>query len=277
MKSKYGKKSSGPRKMNRPQKPRVAKNASVLPIHKKSNAEVKATNEGGETRLNVYLREEQIASRRGSDELIASGRVLVNGVKASLGTLVKAGDKVDITGARKEYHYFAYHKPKGIVTTTPTRGEKAILDVTRFPVKKVFPVGRLDKDSRGLILITDDGRITKPLLEPQFNHEKEYEVTLEKPFNDAFLQKMGAGVAIDDYTTKPCKIKRLGDKKFSIILTEGKNRQIRRMCEALGHRVSDLLRVRVMNVLLGSLEAGRFRELTGDAKTILLKSLRIRV
>jgi 23S rRNA pseudouridine2604 synthase len=228
------------------------------------------------TRINVYLREEQIASRRGADELVAAGRVFVNGVAAKPGSLVYEGDLVQLKGEEKKYHYFAYNKPKGIVTTNAQKGEKDILRSTRFPVKKVFPVGRLDKDSRGLLIITDDGRITKPLLEPEFDHEKEYEVTTEKPFNDAFLKKMSAGVNIGDYTTKPCKMKRLGDKKFSIILTEGKNRQIRRMCEALGHRVHDLNRVRIMNVLLGSLEEGRFRELTGDAKTRLLKSLGIK-
>jgi 23S rRNA pseudouridine2604 synthase len=228
------------------------------------------------TRLNVYLREEQIASRRGADELIAAGRVFVNGVAAKPGTIVYENDLVQLKGEEKKYHYFAYNKPKGIVTTNAQKGEKDILRTTKFPVKKVFPVGRLDKDSRGLLIITDDGRITKPLLEPQFDHEKEYEVTTEKPFNDAFLKKMGSGVEIGEYKTKPCVLKRLGDKKFSIILTEGKNRQIRRMCEALGQRVHDLNRIRVMNVLLGSLPEGRFRELTGDAKTNFLKSLGIR-
>ncbi len=228
------------------------------------------------TRINVYLREEQIASRRGADELVMAGRVFVNGTVAKPGTIVYEGDMVQIKGEEKKYHYYAYNKPKGIVTTNAQKGEKDILRSTKFPVKKVFPVGRLDKDSRGLLIITDDGRITKPLLEPEFDHEKEYEVITEKPFNDGFLKKMAAGVDIGDYKTKPCKMKRLGDKKFSIILTEGKNRQIRRMCEALGHRVHDLNRVRIMNVLLGSLEEGRFRELTGDAKTNLLKSLKIR-
>lgn len=230
------------------------------------------------TRINKYLKDNGYATRKGADDLIAQGLVKVNGKVAPLGYQVKDGDKVEVSSNvhKKQHAYFAYHKPAGIVTTMPQRGEKEIIKVTHFPTK-VFPVGRLDKDSTGLIIMTNDGRITERLLSPEFEHEKEYIVGVDKPLTDGFLKKMAGGVEIGSsggrYKTRLAKIKAASTKKFNITLTEGKKRQIRRMCEALGYHVETLARIRIMNITLGDLPAGRFRELDKKERENLLDSL----
>jgi 23S rRNA pseudouridine2604 synthase len=217
------------------------------------------------TRLNKYLAEKNIASRREADALIAAGKVFVNGTKAVMGMQVGETDTVEVRNNTKEYAYFAYNKPVGIVTSTPQRGETDIVHHTKFPTK-VFPIGRLDKDSHGLIIMTNDGRITKQMLDPKYEHEKEYEVEVDEPITAEFLKQMSGGVEIETnkkvkHDTKPAKLKKLGAKKFSIILTEGKNRQIRRMCEVLGYEVVDLKRIRIGKVLLGNLKHGEYKKI----------------
>lgn len=213
-------------------------------------------------RINKYLALKNIASRREADTLVAAGKVFVNGKKAVLGIDVSETDVVEIRGTTKKYVYYAYNKPVGIVTSTPTKGETDIIHHTAFP-EKVFPVGRLDKDSHGLIIMTNDGRLTKKLLDPEAEHEKEYLVTIDQPITPLFTKSMTTGVEIVTNTkarhqTKPAKLKKLSPKQFSITLTEGKNRQIRRMCETLGYKVTDLKRIRIGKILLGDLRPGKF-------------------
>lgn len=229
----------------------------------------------GKTRINKYLAEQGLASRREADELIAAGRVLVNGNRAVLGTLVSRADKIKIVQSKtagQKYIYILYHKPKGVVTTTPRKGEKEILDIVKFPTK-VFPVGRIDKDSEGLMLFTNDRRITGRILEPQHEHEKEYYVEVDKKLTSEMLSGMERGVRIEDGLTKPCNIERVGGNSFTIILTEGKNRQIRKMCAVFGYTVTRLIRVRIMHLLLGKLEPNMFRTLKNEEQKMLLREI----
>ena len=219
-------------------------------------------------RINKYLADTNRASRREADTLIADGKVFVNGKKAVLGQQVSESDTVEIRGKEKKYVYYAYNKPVGIVTSTPTTGEVDIIHHIRFP-EKVFPIGRLDKDSYGLIIMTNDGRITKKMLDPNYDHEKEYEVAVDKPITPEFLEKMSAGVEIRtntkvDHITKLAELKKISSKKFSITLTEGKNRQIRRMCETLGYEVLDLKRIRIGKILLENLKQGEYKQIEMD-------------
>ena len=214
-------------------------------------------------RINKYLADNNIASRREGDELIETGKVFVNGKKAVLGQMIRETDTVEVKNNTKEYAYFAYNKPVGVVTTNAQKGEIDIVHRTKFPTK-VFPIGRLDKDSHGLILLSNDGRITKKLLDPEFEHEKEYEVEVDKHVTPEFFKKMTSGVRIERYTTKPAKLEHMGSRKFSIILTEGKNRQIRRMCQACGYTVKDLKRVRFGKITLGKMKPGEWRKLEGS-------------
>jgi 23S rRNA pseudouridine2604 synthase len=225
-------------------------------------------------RINKYLASENIASRREADELIRSGKVRINGRTAQLGDLVKEGDKVFVDN-QKEYFYYAFNKPAGIVTHSPQRGERGILDIVKFP-ERVFPIGRLDKDSWGLILFTNDGRITEKILSPAFKHEKEYEVAVNRPIDQEFIRHMAAGVVLDDGAkTRKCQMERRGKQSFSVVLTEGKRRQIRRMCAALGYQVTDLCRVKIMNIKLGNLRSGRYRSIVGEELRKLKESLGI--
>lgn len=230
------------------------------------------------TRINKYLSEQKLATRREADRLIEAGLVYINQRKAVLGDQVSLTDKVTIKKSNKRtaYVYYAYNKPIGIVTSTPVRGEIDIIHHTKFPTP-VFPIGRLDKDSHGLILLTNDGRITGPLLEPKYDHEKEYEIVVNKTITDDFLDRMESGVRIETpmgiYKTKSCKVKKLKPNAFTIILTEGKKRQIRKMCEVLGYQVIDLKRIRIMQIKLGTLRPSSWRELTGGEKGLLLKRL----
>lgn len=228
-------------------------------------------------RINRYLSLKNYCTRRKADVLIESGKVFINHKKAVLGDKVEESDVVEVNlphqMAPETRTYYAYNKPVGVVTNLPQAGEKSIINITTFP-KKVFPIGRLDKDSRGLIILTDDGRITDKLLNPKYVHSKEYIIRVHKTINDNFISKMSAGVKLDDgYMTKPCEVEQLDDQHFRIVLTEGKKRQIRRMCLALNHEVLDLMRVRIMNIELGELREGQYREIKGEDLAELLKSL----
>jgi len=226
-------------------------------------------------RINKYLALQKISTRRGADLLIEKRLVFINGKIAKLGDLIKENDKVTISNKapKKEYVYYAYNKKIGI-STNKDNDAKDILSVTKFPTK-VFPIGRLDKDSHGLIILTNDGRITDKLLSPKYIHEKEYVVKVEPNFTDKFIELMSNGVHFDKYISKKCKVWRKNNTKntFHIILTEGKKRQIRRMCEALHHKVIDLKRIRIMNIELGKIEPGEYREIKGKELEIFLKSL----
>jgi 23S rRNA pseudouridine2604 synthase len=228
-------------------------------------------------RINKYLASKNYSTRTGADDLIKKGLVFINGRKAVLGDKISENDKVTVNKkiTDNQYAYYAYNKQVGI-STNPDTTSKSILEVTKFPTK-VFPIGRLDKDSHGLILMTNDGRVTDRLLSPQYVHEKEYVVKVEPNFSDKFIQLMSNGVHFDKFLSKKCKVWRHETSKnsFHIILTEGKKRQIRRMCEALHHTVIDLKRIRVMNVELEKTPLGEFREIKGDELHILLKSLQL--
>lgn len=218
-------------------------------------------------RINKYFTQVGYCSRRAADKLIDAGEVNINGQVPEKGTKVMPGDVVTVRGEvvspdiEKEHVYLAVHKPVGIVCTTDQRREKDnIVDFVNYPTR-VFPVGRLDKMSEGLILMTDDGEIVNHILRERHGHEKEYIVTVNRPFDDAFLRSMSRGVHILDTTTRPCKLERLSPTVFKIILVQGLNRQIRRMCEALGHRVVRLKRVRIMQLEL-DIPPGKWRHLT---------------
>lgn len=224
-------------------------------------------------RINKYLSQKGIATRKEADKLIEMGKVLINNKKASLGDKINKDDNVEILDYKKtKFVYLAYNKPEGIVTVNPQYGDKSILDDKSLS-QKLFPVGRLDKDSHGLVILTNDGRITDRLLNPKYEHQKEYVVELDKPYSKAFLKHMEEGVLIEDYRTKPTKIKKINDKKFSITLTEGKNRQIRKMADRLGYTVKNLQRIRIQNIILGKLKKGTFRSIEGEEKEKFLKSI----
>lgn len=224
-------------------------------------------------RINRYLALKNYATRTGADELIKKGFVAINGKKAVLGDQVQEGDKVEVSkkAPKDAYVYYAYNKATGI-STNPDEGSKDILQATRFPVK-VFPVGRLDKDSHGLIIMTNDGRVTDRLLSPKYVHEKEYVVKVDPAFSDKFVELMGNGVKFDGFVSKKCKVWRKTKNVFHIILTEGKKRQIRRMAEALHHKVVDLKRIRIMNIELDKIPLGSFEQIKGKELDTLLTSL----
>lgn len=223
-------------------------------------------------RVNKYLVEVGRCSRREADELLAAGKVQVNGVVAALGAVMEDGDEVrvrgrdgwEVVGARKRKHvYLALNKPIGVECTTDPEVKGNIVEFVDHP-DRVFPIGRLDKDSDGLILLTSDGSIVNRLLRHENTHEKEYWVTVDRPVTPDFLAKMAKGVHLPRLraTTKPCRTRRLGKFSFAIVLTQGLNRQIRRMCLELGYHVKALTRVRFVNVRLGHLKPGRWRNLT---------------
>ncbi len=225
-------------------------------------------------RINKYLAHKGVATRTGVDELIKSSKVLINGKVAILGDKVLENDKVEVRGVhtKKKNIYLAYNKPKGIVSTNPQGDEKSITQTLKIK-EKVFPVGRLDKDSHGLIILTNDGRVTDRLLNPIYDHEKEYIVEVDKRFTPGFLCNMQEGVDIGDGVTSPAKAKKLGENRFSITLTEGRNRQIRRMAEKLGYNVKDLKRIRIQNIELTNTPPNSYREIEGEEKTEFLKGL----
>ena len=219
------------------------------------------------TRINKYLSEVGYCSRRVADKLIKEGKVTINGNIPEIGTKVEESDQVEVKGqiieklTKQKKVYLAFNKPVGIICTTDRRVEpNNIIDFIKYP-KRIFPVGRLDKLSEGLIFLTNDGDIVNKILRSRNNHEKEYIVSVNRPINRDFIQRMSNGVQILDTITKNCFVKQLGPKKFKIILTQGLNRQIRRMCETLGYRVISLKRLRIMNIKL-DVPAGIYREFT---------------
>ncbi len=218
-------------------------------------------------RLNKYLSEAGVCSRREADRLIESGRVTVDGRPAQTGMRITPGQVVRIgrkvISKQDEMVVLAVNKPRGIVCTEERRERNSIVRFLDYPVRVTY-VGRLDKDSRGLLLMTNNGDIINRMMRAANCHEKEYKVTVDKEITEEFLNQMAGGVPILDTVTRPCRVEKLGKYTFSIILTQGLNRQIRRMCEALGYEVKDLVRVRVMNIRLGSLKEGRYRKLTDE-------------
>lgn len=231
-------------------------------------------------RLNKYLAEQGIASRREADALIEAGKVRVNGKKAILGMKIGATDTVEVVGQTKAKTYLAYYKGRGVVTHSAEVGEVDVATRLKrdYNLSDIYPLGRLDKDSEGLMLLTNDGRLTGPLLDPKAGNEKEYEVTVDKPINGWFLKHMAEGVKIERYTTKPATVSMTDKRKlrFSITLTEGKKHQIRRMCAALGYQVQNLKRVRIMHIELGKLKPNQYRKLTNTEVATLLRQLQIK-
>lgn len=220
-----------------------------------------------EIRLNKYLSEAGVCSRREADRLIEAGKVTVDGVTASMGMKVVPGQQVvcdgKTVGGKDRPVLLAVNKPRGIVCTTSDKDRaENIVEFLNYPIR-VYPVGRLDKESEGLLLMTNQGEMMDQILRGRNGHEKEYQVTVDKKITGDFIRRMGAGVAILDTVTRPCEVEQTGEKTFRIILTQGLNRQIRRMCEALGYQVTKLRRVRIMNIKLGNLKTGAYREVTG--------------
>jgi 23S rRNA pseudouridine2604 synthase len=216
-------------------------------------------------RLNKYISETGVCSRREADKWIEAGRVTCNGQVAGLGTRVADGDEIRVdgapVGAKKRQIYIALNKPVGVTCTTEAHIEDNIIDLIGH-AERIFPIGRLDKDSEGLILLTNNGDIVNEILRSENNHEKEYLVTVDRPITDLALKMMAGGVKIMGELTKPCRVERIGRDGFRMILTQGLNRQIRRMCSALGYRAQRLKRVRIMNIRLGTLSSGQWRYLT---------------
>lgn len=225
-------------------------------------------------RINRYLALKGITTRRGADELIRSGSVRLNGRPAYLGDRVMSeADQIEIfaDGNEKDFIYVAYYKPRGIITHSPQGSERSIAEVAGFP--GLFPVGRLDKDSEGLILLTDDGRVTERLLHPRFAHEKEYVVTVREKIASTAPGILKAGVRSDGERLNAKAVTLSGARTLSIVLTEGKKHQIRRMLAAVNLTVEELVRVRIMDIRLGALKPGKGRKLTGKAREAFLKSL----
>lgn len=229
-------------------------------------------------RINRYLAAQGAATRRGADELIEKRRVYINGRVALLGDKVDEGDEVEVRGGGKpkEFKYFAYNKPRGVITHSPQSDDEEDIkgSVSKFPeLSDTFPVGRLDKDSYGLIILTNDGRITDRLLNPDREHDKEYVVTTREHLREGFAKRMELGVNIEGYQTKPCKVEVTSEHSFRITLTEGKKHQIRRMVEAMKNQVTDLKRVRILNIKMGPLAPNSFRAIEGKELEEFLKRL----
>lgn len=218
-------------------------------------------------RLNKYLSESGVCSRREADRLIESGKVTVDGKTAHTGMRVQPGQTVKVgrrvVSRQDEMVVLAVNKPRGIVCTEERREKDSIVRFLNYPIRVTY-VGRLDKDSRGLLLMTNNGDIINKMMRSSNRHEKEYRVTVDKEITEDFLSRMSSGVPILDTVTRPCRVRQIGKYTFSIILTQGLNRQIRRMCETLGYAVRDLVRVRVMNIRLGNLKEGQYRKLTDE-------------
>lgn len=232
-------------------------------------------------RLNKYMSESGVCSRREADRLVEQGRVTVDGKPAVIGMQIEEGQQVELDGKpvrkneRDKTILLAVNKPRGIVCSEVSQGQDVnIIEFLNYP-KRITYAGRLDKDSEGLLIMTNRGDIINRMMRASHYHEKEYEVVVDRPFNDRFLKDMAAGVYLKelDVTTRPCAVERLGKRKFKIILTQGLNRQIRRMCGELGFHVQELKRVRVMNIRLGHLKTGAWRNVTGDELAELLHLL----
>ncbi|WP_061810099.1 23S rRNA pseudouridine(2604) synthase RluF [Rossellomorea vietnamensis] len=227
-------------------------------------------------RINKYISEAGKASRRGADKLITEGRVTINGRVAKIGDQVNPGDDVLVSGApvrvARNNVYIALNKPVGITSTTEKGVKGNIVDLVNHPLR-IFNIGRLDKDSDGLILLTNDGDIVNEILRAENQHEKEYIVTVDRPISEDFLKQMSEGVKILGTKTLPCIVEQISKYVFQITLTQGLNRQIRRMCEALGYEVYRLQRTRIMNIQLGNLPVGQWRDLSKKEKTRLFQDL----
>ncbi len=227
-------------------------------------------------RINKYISEAGKASRRGADKLISDGRVTINGKRATIGSQVEAGDDVQVDGnpifVARNNVYIALNKPVGITSTTEKGVKGNIVDLVNHPLR-IFNIGRLDKDSEGLILLTNDGDIVNEILRSENKHEKEYIVSVDKPITPEFLKKMSEGVKILGTKTLPCEVVQLSKFDFQIILTQGLNRQIRRMCAELGYEVYRLQRTRIMNIHLGNLPPGQWRDLSKKERTQLFREL----
>ena len=228
-------------------------------------------------RLNKYLSEAGVCYSREADRLIESGKVTVDGVTAQMGMRVTAGQIVKVgkktVSKQDEMIVLAVNKPKGIVCTEDQRERDSIVRFLNYPVRVTY-AGRLDKDSRGLLLMTNNGDIINQMMRAANRHEKEYKVTVDKEITEQFIKKMSEGVPILDTVTRPCTVKKIGKYTFSIILTQGLNRQIRRMCAAFGYEVKDLVRIRIMNIRLGSLKEGAYRKLTDEELEELYEMLK---
>ena len=228
-------------------------------------------------RLNKYLSEAGVCSRREADRLIASGRVTVDGRPGETGMKVCPGQKVcigkKVISRQEEMVVLAVNKPVGIVCTEERRERGSIIRYLDYPVRVTY-IGRLDKDSRGLLLMTNNGDIINQIMRSANRHEKEYKVTVDREVTRDFLNRMAAGVPILDTVTRPCQVQKIGKYTFSIILTQGMNRQIRRMCEALGYQVKDLLRTRILNIRLGNLKEGEYRQVTDEELNELYEQIR---
>ncbi len=229
-------------------------------------------------RLNKFLSEAGVCSRREADREIAAGHVTVNGSLAQVGQRIYPDDQIEFCGrpvqGKADPVLLLFHKPVGVVCTADKRYEDNIVDYVHYP-QRLYPVGRLDKASRGLILMTNQGGLVNRMMRGRYGHEKEYLVRVDKKMTGDFPENMAGGVYLPELgtTTKPCRISRLGDDRFRIVLTQGLNRQIRRMCAVFGYEVVDLLRVRIMNLMLGDLPEGAYREITGEEYKELLAAL----
>lgn len=227
-------------------------------------------------RINKFLSETGIISRRGADKWIEEGKVTINGELATVGSQVADGDIVCVDGKpvtkEQKLVYIMLNKPVGITSTTEQHIKGNVVDFVNHPLR-IFHIGRLDKDSEGLLLLTNDGDIVNEILRAENKHEKEYIVQVDKPITEKFLKEMAAGVEILDTKTLPCKVERISSNVFKIILTQGLNRQIRRMCSALGYNVKRLQRIRIMNIKLSNLKVGQWRDLTDKERTELFSLL----
>lgn len=227
-------------------------------------------------RINKFFTEQGICSRREADRLIEEGRVAINGRIARLGDRIGPDDVVTRDGQviRRSAAavYIKYHKPVGVTTTSEPHVKRNIVAEIGHP-ERIFPVGRLDKDSSGLILLTNDGDIVNEILRTEHGHEREYVVQVDREFDGRFLERMAGGVVVLGKRTKPCTVTRLGPRRFRIVLTEGRNRQIRRMCQALGYRVVSLQRIRIMHITLDGLRPGQWKNLTEQERSELFRTL----
>ncbi|MCU0678250.1 MAG: pseudouridine synthase [Candidatus Pacebacteria bacterium] len=272
-KSRPKSKKAAPKRVFRAKQPKVSTNTIA------AKAAITAPSNLPGIRLNKYLADQGIASRREADVLIETKKVRLNGKIANIGDRVLPTDVVELAGETKLKRYIAYYKGRGIITHSP--GEKEIDIVTRlkkdYGITDVTPVGRLDKDSEGLIILSNDGRITGPLLDPESNHEKEYTVTVDKNVTPAFCKLMELGVMIEGYRTKPAVAipSPKNQKRFNLIITEGKKHQIRRMCAALGYQVTSLKRIRISNIEVGALKPNQYRKIAGAELALFLRNLSV--
>ncbi len=230
------------------------------------------TDKSEDVRINKYISETGFCSRREADRLVEQGSVTISGVKAGMGDRVLPGQVVKVNGrvisGDNEMVYIAFNKPVGVTSTTDKKDKSNIIDYISHE-KRIFPIGRLDKDSQGLILLTNDGDIVNKILRAGNNHEKEYIVTVNRLITDDFIKRMGSGVPILGVNTRKCFLEKIADKTFRIILKQGMNRQIRRMCEHFDYEVTKLQRIRIMNIELGNLKIGQCRDLRNDELSVL--------